>query len=556
LREPGVLLRLSAIFLAALYVRTVTYGFVYDDLGIVFIQWKGWAALKSLFLHDLFASASGTGSDYYRPLSSALGIIFVHWTGGTPGWFHLAAVAIHVTAFYLAYLFGRHLFRSEWMALLTAFFYSIHPAKVEPVAWVGSSWCDGIGALFFFASLICYFKWRETSRNGWIAGSLLFYAACLLTKETLAVLPGLIAVHFWLSETSRQKIRKSFLLLLPYAIAIAGYFVLRHIALTPHVVSAGVGKPYLKPSFTATNIWSAPLACWWYVQHLVWPTGLAVMYDSIIVTTPKLWNFVAPGIALLLSGGIGIWIWLRHRSVEATVMVAFFVLTMAPYIVLAPMAQQHDRYLYLASYPFAALIAWLLLAPSRVPARARYAIGLLLIASWAASTWHETGFWVDNLSLWQRASVIAPNSVRPKVVLADEYALAGNLPAAEEIITEGLNAHPASAYLLYSQAALAERRDDLTKAKSGYERAFTADSFGNLKPICASKVGNLAMKEKDYAEAERWYRIATTLAPQTVGYHGALAKALHAQGRETEAAEQYRLEVQVSTAIRRAANSL
>lgn len=555
LREPQVGLRLSFILLTALYLRTISYGFVYDDLGIVFTQWKGWRALGSLFLHDLFASAQGAGSSYYRPLASLWTVVLFHWTGGRPGWFHLVAFVTHLCVFFLAYLLGRYLFRSEWVALLTALLFSIHPSKVEAVAWIGSAGCDGLGAIFFFASLICYFKWRTQGSKPWLAGSVLLYTACLFTKETLAVLPGLVAVHFWLTENGNNRIRKSFFLLFPYGVALAGYFVMRHIALTPHV-SSGVAIPYLKPSFTATNVWSVPLAFWWYVKHLLWPTGLSVMYDSIIINQPTLTNFVLPAIALLLATAAGAWLWWRHRSLESTFALAFFILTIAPYILLAPMAQQHDRYLYLASYPFAALVAWLLLKPGRVSATVRLAIGILLVTLWSASSWHETGYWADNLSLWQRANAIAPSEIRPKWVLAGEYIVNGNREAATRTIDEGLQLHPDSPYLLHSHAAMLASDGNLPAAKAEFEREFAADRIGNLKPVAAMQIGEVAMKQHDYAEAERWYRTATTLAPASPGYHGALAKALRSEGREAEAQEQDRLERQVSAALRKAANSL
>lgn len=556
LRDPQVALRLSLILITALYVRTIAYGFVYDDLGIIFAQWKGWKALGSLFLHDIFASTQGPGSSYYRPLSSAFGLIFLHLTGGTPGWFHLEAVAIHLAVFYLAYVFGRYFFRSEWMALLTALLFCLHPSKVEAVAWIGSSGCDGLGAIFFFASLICYFRWREYESKAWLGGSVLLYAACLFTKETLAVLPGLIALHFWLTADVGAKVRRAFFLLLPYSVALAGYFVMRHIALTPHVPTSVVALPYLKPSFTATNVWSAPLAFWWYVKHLLWPTGLSVMYNSIIVGEPTLWNFVLPTVGALLAIGVGARLWWRYRSLETSFAVTFFVLTIAPYIVLAPMAQEHDRYLYLASYPFAALIAWLLLKMSRVSTKARYFAGVLIISLWAISSWHETGFWADNLSLWQRASIIAPTEIRPKYVLADEYMLAGDKAASRRTIEAGLQLHPDSPYLLASRAAILESNGDLPAAKANLEKAFAADKIGNLKPVCAMRIGDIGMKQKNYAQAEQWYRTAVTLAPDTPGYHGALARALQAEGREVEAQEQDNLEAAVSAALRKLANSL
>lgn len=556
LHDPRMGLRLSFLLLTALYLRTISYGFVYDDLAIVFLQWKGWRALGSLFVHDIFATAQGAGSSYYRPLTSVWALVLFHWTGGRSGWFHLVALFIHLFVFYLAYLFGRYLFRSEWMALLTALLFCLHPSKVEAVAWIGSSGCDGMGAVFFFASLICYFKWREARGSGWLIGSVVLYAGCVFTKETLAVLPGLVAVHFWFTERPENRLRKSVLLMVPYTVVLVAYFVMRHIALNPHVIAGTVAAPYLKPSFTATNLWTAPLAFWWYIKHLLWPTGLSVMYDSIIITAPTLWNFVLPALGVLLVTAIGAWLWWRHRSVETDFTVIFFILTIAPYIVLAPMAQQHDRYLYLVSYPFVALVAWLLLKPSRVPAKARYCIGVLIIALWAVSSWNETSYWSDNLSLWQRANLVAANEIRPKWVLADEYTLVGDKAAAARTIDDGLRMHPQSPYLLHSRAAILESNGDLPGAKAEFEKEFAADKVGNLKPIAAMKVGEVAMKQKDFSEAERWYRTAVALAPTASGYHAALAKVLRAQGREADAQEQDRLETEVSAALRKAASSL
>jgi tetratricopeptide (TPR) repeat protein len=556
LHDPRIGLRLSFLLLTALYLRTIGYGFVYDDLGIVFLQWKGWRALGSCFLHDIFATAQGAGSSYYRPLTSVWALVLFHWTGGRPGWFHLVAVVTHLFVFYLAYLFGRYLFRSEWMALLTALLFCLHPSKVESVAWIGSSGCDGMGAIFFFASLIYYFKWREVRSMGWLIGSVVLYAGCVFTKETLAVLPGLIAAHFWFTERPENRLRKSLFLMIPYTVVLAGYFVMRHIALNPHIAAVRVGPPYLKPSFTATNIWSAPIAFWWYVKHLLWPTGLSVMYDSIIVTAPTLWNFALPALGAALVIAIGAWLWWRHRSVETDFTAIFFILAIAPYIVLAPMAQEHDRYLCLVSYPFAALVASLLLKTSRVPAKARYCFGILIIVLWSASSWHETSYWSDNLSLWQRANAVAANEIRPKWVLASEYMVAGDEAAATRTVDDGLRLHPDSPYLMHTRAAIFEQNGDLHAASLWFEKEYAADRIGNLKPGAAIRIGDIAMKQLNYADAERWYRSAITLAPNAPGYHAALAKALRAEGREADAREQDRLEIEVSAALRKAASSL
>lgn len=547
LLQPGIFLRIGMVILAALYVRTVTYDFVYDDLTGLVSEAQSWKSIPSVFTHDLFAvTGGGSGSVYYRPLAPVVGIVLGLLTGGAPAWFHLYAIFLHLAVFGLAYLLGRLLFRDETVALVAALLYALHPTKVESVAWAGGGACDGLGAIFFFGTLICYLKWREVRRRGWLAGSVALFAGAMLTKETLIILPALIAAHYWLNALDGRGFRETIRLMIPFGIVLAGYMYLRHIALSapPTAVSSSTAE-YIRPTFTWTNVWSAPVACWWYIKHLACPTGLSVVYDSIIVYRPTLRGFVLPALALVAFLGVAGWIWLRHRSANSSFLIIWSVIAMAPYIVLAPMVQQHDRYLHIASYAFCAGLGYVIVRAGNLDTRKtwiRFAAGVALMALWAGSVWHETGFWEDNLSLWKRAAKIAPSLIEPRHILANLYAEKGDPAAAFQAIDDGLKLRPNSPTLWQTRALLLYRNQRYEEARQSFLKSMDAGESYVGRPICAYYLGQIDIRDKNFVSAERWLRMAIASSPQAVGYHSSLAIALEGQGRIAEAKEQYQME--------------
>ena len=551
LMRPAVLLRICFILLTALYIRTITFDFVYDDLTIILGAGTEWKSIFGGFVHGLFQTAEGAGSSYYRPLPVFYIGTIQHLVGSAPAWFHIAAILIHLSVFYLAYVLGRYLFCDERVALLAALLFALHPTKAEPVAWIGSSACDGLGAIFFFGCLVCYFKWRESNAKTYLGAAILLYGAALLTKETLAVLPALIGVYEWISTPKTERLRRTLLLLIPFGVMLAAFVTVRHFALAPDVITAPStgATTYLRPTFSVVNLWSAPLACWWFLRHLVFPTGLSVMYDPIIVDAPTFMNFVLPALGLIAVCVLLWWRWKRSDSRTFSFLLVWFLLTLGPYVVLAPMVQQHDRYLHLASYSFCAALAWWIAGNAK--SSLRYGVGIALVVLFAVNTWHEVGFWETELTLWQRAEKIAPLLIEPRFMLADLYVQSGNRAAADKTLDEGLRLHPNSPTLWRSRALMLYGDKNLPAAKSSFQKAFEADNSGKVKPLCAFYLGKIATEQDDFVSAETWLRTAIQLAPRAVGYHSALATALYGQGRVDDGMLEEKAEFELAKRLRR-----
>ena len=119
-------------------------------------------------------------------------------------------------------------------------------------------------------------------------------------------------------------------------------------------------------------------------------------YAAKILDRPTLLGFVLPAACLLLLLAAVWWMWRRERSKVAAFLIFWFVLTLAPAVIVAPMVLQHDRYLHIASFAFCALVAWAILHLANVqigslPINTRVVVALCVVALWTGLSWHEMG---------------------------------------------------------------------------------------------------------------------------------------------------------------------
>src|SRR3954467_529466 len=141
---PAFLFRAGLVVVLALYLRTLAFDFVYDDLALPVSPWlASWHGVVEAFRSDVFGDKGVAGSAYYRPLASTLMIAVARVASPTPAWFHLMAIVLLVVMYALCYRLGQILFKDDWIAALAAVLFALHPTKVESVAWLSSAGCDG-----------------------------------------------------------------------------------------------------------------------------------------------------------------------------------------------------------------------------------------------------------------------------------------------------------------------------------------------------------------------------------------------------------------------------
>ncbi len=545
--------RIALFLTLGLYVRAIAFAPVYDDNVIG--SWNSSHVIHQFFTHDIFGSDGTAHSVYYRPVAMTWGFLIAVITGGAPGWMHLSAILLHLAVILLAYLFGRHLFGDERLAMLTAVLFALHPTKVESVAWIGSSCVDGLCAVFFFASLIAFLKWRESVAAGWLAASVVLFAGAMFTKETMVFIPMLIAVYLWLNTPRAERLSRMLWTLAPYGAVWIGYMAVRHQVIRPASASA----EYIHPTFTLANLWTAPYAIWWYIRHLLLPWGLSVEYARKVLEYPTFWGFVLPAAGILLLLAAAVWLWNFRRSKPAAFLIFWFVLTLAPAVVVAPMVLQHDRYLYLPSFAFCALVSWAVLYLGSLSVKARLVLATCIVALWTGLSWHELGYWDCDRTLWARVLQISPSEPKAQIRMAYFYDEDRNTPKALSTLEAGLLYRPNSPNLWLAKADILYDSKQVGEARAAFLRvmqvtepatgeAVQAGATSRLRASAAYRLAELDIAAKNFVEAESYARTALSLDFNGVGYHSVLSESLLGEGRAEEAKAENALELRLRLA--------
>jgi tetratricopeptide (TPR) repeat protein len=334
---------------------------------------------------------------------------------------------------------------------------------------------------------------------------------------------------------------------------------IRHQVIKP----VGTSADYIHPTFTLSNLWTAPYSIWWYLGHLAMPWGLSVEYTPVVIDHPTLRNFF-----LLAAGLVGLllaawWLWRRQRSANAAFLGFWFVLNLAPPVIVAPMVLQHDRYLYISAYAFCALLAWAVLHLGTFPAKARIAAVLCLVALWSGLTWHEMGYWDNEAALWGRVLQISPSNIKAHMNMTLLYEETGDNTQALDMLSDGLRYHPDSPALWFVRGGILAGSGQTEPARAAFLKvlqvtepapgqAALAGPSVHTRAAAAYRLAKMEIAAGHFAEAERYARLALSLNYNGVGYHSTLAESLRGQGRTDEATRENALELRLRLEQQRA----
>jgi len=351
---------------------------------------------------------------HYMPLTwMSLGLDYVVWGMNAFG-YHLTSVVLHsINAALCFALMGRLLGRAlpdqaararHALALAAALFFSLHPLRVESVAWITER-RDVLSGFYFLLSLLAYLKSTDgSSRRLWLGASLVAFAASLLCKAMGMTLPlVLLILDAWpLRRFERERPRDILIEKAPFfALLVAGAALSAWAQTSAHAVytfreyplAQIAGQPGYRLSF--------------YVVKTLLPIGLSPLYFY----RPEMGAaHIVGGVAVL---GLSVLLWRRRREAPAAAAAwASYLVLIGPVSGLAQ-AGPHavaDRYSYLACLPFAGLFAAVPTLPSAPAARrAAAALAAVALVLLAGLTIRQCACWHDSVALWERAISIEPD---------------------------------------------------------------------------------------------------------------------------------------------------
>ncbi len=379
-------------------------------------------SFRGLGMHQLTWMWSTFHLGHYVPLSwMTLGLDYVVW-GMNPTGYHLTNLLLHASDAVLVYFVALRLVERSLspanpihprrLAIASAFaalVFSVHPLRVESVAWITER-RDVLSCLFYLSSALLYLRavdaGAEQRRSYWL--SVIAFACALLSKATAVTLPVILLLlnvfplrrlevrpGRWWSEAARSVYRE----ILPFALLAAGTVVMTFIAL-PHLPQLRVAQKVAVSSYSVA----------FYVWKTVLPSGLAPLYSMPPTIDPFATRYLV-SYAVLFTLTAGAWI-ARTRLPIAAIAWFSFLVAILPMLGLVQNGPQiaADRYTYFAA-PYLGIPAAVVLMDSRRTVRlAAMGIGATIIVVLCLLTWDQTTVWHDSQSLWTRVLAVDRDS--------------------------------------------------------------------------------------------------------------------------------------------------
>ncbi|HEV3028789.1 MAG TPA: tetratricopeptide repeat protein, partial [Planctomycetota bacterium] len=351
-----------------------------------------------------------------------LGLDYAVW-GMNPFGYHLTSLLLHAANGVLFFLFLHGLLRRArpdedprrlgWAAAAGALLFSIHPLRVESVAWITER-RDVTSLFFFLLALLAYLRLADqtpgtAAHRKWMALSSLAFAASLFSKATGFTLPAvLLLLDVWpLRRLGPGRTAAVLKEKIPFVVlmAVAILLTLRaqkeaHALYT--MESYPLAKSLRMPGYRVS----------FYVAKSFLPLSLSPLYlrpSGALLPDILGWAFVLGVTTLVL---------LRRAAMPAAT-----VAWLSFGILISPVSgifqggvhfSAGDRYTYLPCLPFAVLAAaGLLAAARRAPPPALVGGTLAVLLTLGVLTWRQSQVWKDSISLWNHALALDPGGYLP-----------------------------------------------------------------------------------------------------------------------------------------------
>ncbi|MBS0193774.1 MAG: tetratricopeptide repeat protein [Proteobacteria bacterium] len=546
----------TLILVVACYWPVGQGGFVWDD--DIYIHDNAWLWPGSDWLSTVFHGFPDWGQ-YFRPLGLLLIATEIRIFGIAAAPMHWVSLSLHLANTCLVGMLGRSLGsrlsgatdRGTKAAAVAMLVYGLHPALIEPIAWISSQF-DLLLTFFMLSGLQLYMSERSIRFRAASVSVCFFLAAC--TKETAVVFPLLLAaIDAFMVRADRDGATRSRGMLgvvrqwpVYAAMFAAGivYLLLRHAALMGKGIS-GEWEPFA----SWQRLHAACLSYLAYWRMLVWPfVGLspAHVVDEARLAHADLQSgmVVAGAIAIGLSG-----VWLAWKGRVLGMLIVLVTLSLLPVLHLIPIA--FDESLYHERYAILGVALACASLPAMCLERSRFALtgrvgargGIVAAAAWvllAAFTIRTTlPLWADDARLWRWTL-----SGNPESTVIQDHLLAilierSDWSAAEPLARKMAPTAGSCASCMINIAIVETASGNLDFAARALARVNAILHRGSAAPslVVGYEIvnGNLLWAQGDLAGAEQAYNNAIALDPRRPDGYKSLALLLLQQGRLPQA---------------------
>jgi tetratricopeptide (TPR) repeat protein len=407
------LLGLLVLCTFALYIQSHQFQFIgYDDHLYVY---ENQHVLSGVTVESLRWACTAVVVNNWHPVTMITEQVLVSLFGPSAATFHTANAVLHTLNAALLFVFLRSSTSRSFRAFFVAVLWSLHPLRVESVAWV-SELKDVLCGAFWLGCMIAYLSYsrRRTAQGFFLV--LLLQALALLSKPMAATLPAvLLLMDYWPIRAESDPVKtpqwwaRRCLEKLPLvALSVADLLY------AVHTQKAYLGRDSIRfsPLLRCEN---AIISCASYLRDVLFPYHLLPFYLH-----PGMINATIPLAALVVSAVVLLGItFLVLTQLRARPYLAvgwfWFLICLIPVLGFVRLGQaaRADRYTYLPSIGLTFAIVWLIADWDPAAGIARYrgaAAGALAAIVLSACTVITLGHWHDTVTLFEYCRQIQPNN--------------------------------------------------------------------------------------------------------------------------------------------------
>ena len=464
-------------------------------------------------------------------------------SGPRPVGYHWVNLVLHEVNVALVYALGVLIFGETAPALALAAIWGLHPLLTEAVTNIVGR-ADLLAALGVLAGLLCYVRgasasgWRGVA---WLAGLAAAQTVGLFSKESGAVLPGLMLLYdltWWERSRWRRRARAYAAVAIPFVV----YFALRS------AIGMQMLIDHAENPLVSTGFWTARLTSVKVVGNFLWlflwPARLSAdySYNAVPLFGWRLSNWEDAKVLIALAVLLGATLlalllavrW-RHTGKPLLFFLVFFFVALSPTsnLIVLIGSIMAERFLYLPSVGLAGCTVAAIYAlgrrhslQQRVAAPVAWAALGLVCLVFTARTYARNFDWQDSIRLWTSAVDVCPGSARPHYNLGKELEhIPGRLPEAVAEYREAVRIEPDRADAHDNLGnALSSIPGRLPEAVAEFREAVRfqpdrAEAHNDLANALAREPGSLR-------EAIDEYQAALRLEPRNAEVHYNLANGL------------------------------
>ena len=514
----------------------------------------------------------------YTPLALLSHAVDYSLWGNNPGGHHLSNLVLHGVNAILVFLLGimvlgisgpaagteqgpLSLLRVDdsvlWGALVGALIFSLHPMRVESVAWV-SDRKDLLLTLLFLLSCMTYMQYdhvRGTRRAlRWFLLSLFFYVLALLSKSIAITMPVVLLLldvlllhrQSWRANWKALLLEKVPFLVLSVAFGVLAIIAAKGSQLSDIVERLSTMQTVLLPFYSIA----------FYPVKMLWPADLTPVYDAANVPVMLLAAFFTVGVTIftikMASKGKGYWLlaW------------STYIILILPTVtgLSAGIQPWADRYSYLPSVSIAVLVGGGSVALWQFQGRRRVAVkrlAVLLLATVVVLcgylTREQLRIWRNGETLWRYSCIVTPGLSMPYANLGVVLEGKGDHDGALAMYSKAVAIEPRYADALYNMGISYEAKEMADSAAAFYVRAIAADRAYTDAYI---NLGNIMVRTARYDDGIRLYEQAMKLDPSDPDAYYDMGIAVYHKGDKERALQCFENAVKFSPGYANAYNNM